>query len=148
MKFQATILQNGKTATGIPVTEAVVEALGGGKRAPVRVTLNQYTYRSSIASVDGMFMISLSGENRAAAGVAAGEQVEVEIELDTQPREVTVPPDLREALDQDTRAKTFFESLSYSGKLRFVLPVEQAKTPETRQRRIEKTLSDLREGRK
>ena len=148
MKFQTTILQTGKNTTGIPVPETVVETLGAGKCPPVRVTLNGYTYRSSIAPMDGKYMISLSSENRAAAGVNGSDALEVEIELDTQPREVTVPPDLREALGGDPAAKSFFDSLSYSGKLRYVLPIEQAKTPDTRRRRVEKALSDLRESKK
>jgi uncharacterized protein YdeI (YjbR/CyaY-like superfamily) len=92
-------------------------------------------------------MLPISAENRASAGVAAGAEVEVDIELDTEPREVTVPPDLAEALERDVEAKRYFEGLSYSQKQRHVLPIEQAKTAETRQRRIGKALSNLREGR-
>ena len=84
---------------------------------------------------------------RASAGVAARDGVEVDIELDTEPREVTVPPDLAEALEREVDAKRYFEGLSYSQKQRCVLPIEQAKTAETRQRRIDKALSMLREGR-
>ena len=92
-------------------------------------------------------MLPLSAENRASAGVTAGDEVEVDIELDTEPREVTVPPDLAEALERDADAKRYFDGLSYSQKQRHVLPIEQAKTAETRQRRIAKALSMLREGR-
>jgi len=148
MKFQTTILQTGKNTTGIPVPEEVVAALGAGKRPPVQVTLNGYTYRSSIAPMDGKYMISLSSENRAAAGASGGDTVEVDIEVDTQPREVTLPPELKAALDQNPGAKSFFDGLSYSSKQRYVLPIEQAKTPETRQRRLEKALTDLREEKK
>ena len=92
-------------------------------------------------------MLPISAENRASSGVAAGDEVEVDIELDTAPREVTVPPDLAEALERDVVAKRYFEGLSYSQKQRHVLPIEQAKKAETRQRRIDKALSMLREGR-
>jgi uncharacterized protein YdeI (YjbR/CyaY-like superfamily) len=92
-------------------------------------------------------MLSLSAENRAGAGVAAGDEVDVDVELDTAPREVAVPSDLAGALDRDTDAKQFFDRLSYSHKLRHVLAIEGAKTAETRQRRIDKAITMLREGR-
>jgi uncharacterized protein YdeI (YjbR/CyaY-like superfamily) len=92
-------------------------------------------------------MLPISAENRASSGVAAGDEVDVDIELDTAPREVTVPPDLAEAFERDVDAKRYFEGLSYSQKQRHVLPIEQAKTAETRQRRIDRALSMLREGR-
>lgn len=148
MRFQATIQLNGKTATGIPVPAEVVEALGSGKRPPVRVTMNGYSYRSSVAPMGGEYMVSLSAEHRQGAGVAAGDTVEVDLELDTAPREVNVPLDLAEALERDGEARRVFEGLSYSHKLQHVLPIEQAKTAETRQRRIEKAISMLREGRR
>jgi hypothetical protein len=148
MKFQTTIEQNGKTATGMVVPEQVVEGLGAGKKPAVSVTINGYTYRSTIASMGGRFLLPVSAENRAGAKVAAGDEVEVEVELDTAPREVTVPPDFAAALDQDTEAKQFFEKLAYSHKLRHVLAIDQAKSPETRQRRIEGAIKMLHEGKK
>ncbi len=93
-------------------------------------------------------MLPIGAENRTSAGVAAGDEVDVGIELDTEPREVTIPPDLAEALERDVDAKRFFDGLSYSQKQRHVLPIEEAKTTETRRRRIAKALSMLREGRK
>jgi hypothetical protein len=147
VKFHSVVQLGGKTATGIPVPEEVVTSLGSSKRPPVRVTINGHTYRSTLASRGGQFMLPISAENRASAGVAAGDEVEVDIELDTEPREVTVPPDLAEALEREVDAKRYFEGLSYSQKQRHVLPIEQATTAETRQRRIDKALSMLREGR-
>lgn len=143
MKIQAVIQQTGKTATGIEVPPEVVENLGAGKRPKVRVTINGYTYRSSIASMNGVFMVGVSAEARQAAGVAGGDKVAVELELDTEPRLVTLPPDFQAALDRDLDAREFFEGLSYSKKQRFVLSVEGAKTAGTRQRRIEKAVSAL-----
>ena len=148
MKFQTTIEQSGKTATGLVVPEQVVERLGAGKKPAVSVTINGYTYRSTIASMGGRFMLPLSAENRAGAKVAAGETVEVEVELDAAPREEAVPPDFAAALDQDPEAKQFFERLAYSHKLRHVLAIDQAKSPETRQRRIEGAIKMLHEGKK
>jgi len=147
MRFRATLLAAGKTATGIEVPADVVAGLGQGKRPAVRVTINGHTYRSTIAVMGGKFMLGVSAENRAAAGVAAGDDVEVELELDTAPREVTVPPDLAAALKREPEAERFFDGLSYSRKQRIVLSVEGAKAAETRQRRIAKSVQDLREGR-
>jgi hypothetical protein len=146
MRLRATLLQGGKTATGIQVPDEVVESLGAGKRPPVRVTINQHTYRSTIAVVGGVYMVGVSAENRASAGVAAGDEVDVDIELDTEPRVLTVPPDFLAALEAEAQAKAFFDGLSYSRRQRFVLQIEGAKTEETRQRRIAKSLVDLLAG--
>ncbi|VVJ16633.1 Uncharacterised protein [Amycolatopsis camponoti] len=146
MKFRTQVLLGGKTATGLPVPADVVEALGAGKKPAVTVTLGGHTYRTTVASRGGQFLLSLSAENREKAGVAAGDDVEVEIALDTAPRELEIPPDLAAALAADETAKARFESLSYSGKQRFVLPIGQAKTEETRRRRVAKVITDLRAG--
>jgi hypothetical protein len=147
MRFSTVLQLGGKTATGIRVPPDVVAGLGTSKRPSVRVTINGYTYRSTVAVMAGDYMLPVSAEVRERAGVAAGDTVDIDIELDTEPREVTVPPDFAEALDSDAEARRFFESLSYSNKRRFVLSIEDAKTAETRQRRIAKAVSDLREGR-
>jgi antitoxin component of MazEF toxin-antitoxin module len=146
MRFRATIELGGKTATGIRVPAEVVESLGAGKRPAVRVVINGYSYRSTVAPMSGVFMLPVSAEVRAQAGVSAGDEVDVEIERDTAPREVHVPADFAAALGQDAEAERFFETLSYSNKQRFVLSIEGAKTGETRQRRIAKAVSMLHEG--
>ncbi len=124
-----------------------MESLGPSKRPAVRVTIKDYSYRSTIGSMGGKFMLPVSAEVREKAKVAPGDEVNVEIELDTAPRDVNVPPDLSDALNRDAKAKRYFEGLSYSNKRRFVMPIEQAKTTGTRQRRIAKTVNTLREGR-
>ncbi len=146
--FRAVLQLEGKTATGIQVPPEVVAALGKKKKPPVLVTIGGHTYRSTVAAYNDVYMIPVSAENRGLAGVSAGDEVEVTLELDTQPREVSVPPDFAAALEQDAEAKGFFESLSYSNKRRYVLSIEDAKTDETRRRRIEKSVAMLREGRK
>ena len=148
MRFQATLTLAGKTATGIQVPDEVVAALGNGKRPAVRVTINGHTYRSTVASMGGVFMLPDSAEQRAGAGVQAGDDLEVDVELDTALREVTVPDDLATALAGDAEAKRFWDSLAYSHQLRHVLAVEGAKAPETRTRRIANTLEMMRAGRK
>ncbi len=147
-KFQTTILTAGKTATGIRIPEDIVEKFGAGKKPPVKVTINNHTYRSTIAVMGGVFMVGINADVREKAGVKGGDKINVEIELDTQPREITLPPDLKKALDKNSTAKKFFETLSYSKKKVYVVSLEQAKTDETRQRRIEKALSDLIAGKK
>jgi hypothetical protein len=143
MRFTTVLELNGKTATGFVVPPEVVEKLGSGKRPAVVVRIGRHSYRNTVAVMGGQFMIGVSAENRAAAGIAAGDEVEVELELDTAPREVVVPPDLAEALEQDAAAKAKFESLSYSGKRQHVLSIEGAKSAETRQRRILKAIAAL-----
>lgn len=147
MKFHTKIELGGKTATGFEVPAEVVESIGKGKKPAVRVTIGQHTYRSTVAVMDGRFMLPLSAENRQGAVVAAGDKVEVEIELDTEPRTVAVPADLDKALDDDAAARQAFEALSYSQQRSHVFSIEDAKTLETRQRRIDKTIATLRIGR-
>ncbi|MGH2357503.1 MAG: YdeI/OmpD-associated family protein [Candidatus Limnocylindria bacterium] len=147
MRFRTTILQSGKTATGIEVPADVVDALGSGKRPPVRVTINGYTYRSTIAVIAGAYMVGVSADNRAGAGVAGGDEVDVAMELDTAPREVSLPADFAAALDAEPDARRTFDALSNSNKGWHVLSIEGAKTAETRQRRITKSIDALRIGR-
>jgi len=147
MKFRAKIELAGKTATGIEVPAAVVTKLGSSKKPAVRVTINGYTYRSTVATMGGRFMVGISAQVREAAGVAAGQNVDVDVELDTIPREVTVPVDFARALSRDAAAKRFFEGMSFSNKQRIVISIEAAKTAETRERRIAKAISTLRESR-
>ena len=146
MKFRATLELAGKTATGFEVPEKVVTALGTSKRPAVKVTIKDHTYRSTVAVMGGRFMVGVSAENRARAGVAAGDKVDVEIELDTEPRVLEIPPDFAKALKGDPAAKKRFDALSYSKQRAFADPIEQAKTPETRQRRIDKSIETLRSG--
>jgi hypothetical protein len=147
VRFRTTIQQSGKTATGIQVPEDVIQTLGAGKRPAVTVTINGYTYRSTVAVVGGRYMVGVSAEHRAGAGVAGGEEVEVDLELDTAPREVGVPADFAAALDAEPAARRTFDGLSYSNKSWHVLQVEGAKTDETRQRRIAKSVGILKQGR-
>ena len=148
MRFRTTIQLEGRTATGFSVPPEVVDALGQGKKRPaVTVTINGYTYRSTIAAYGDVFMLPLAAEHREAAGVAAGDDVEVDLELDTAPREVEVPADLAASLADEPEARAFFDGLSYSNKSWHVLQINGAKSDDTRQRRIEKSVAALRDGR-
>lgn len=144
MQFTTTVLQARKTATGLPVPPSVIEALGSGKRPAVVVTVNGgYTYRSTVGVMNEQFLVPLSAEHRAAAGVAAGDAVEVTLVVDTQPRTVDVPTDLADAFEA-AGVRAAFETLSNSRQRALVDPVVSAKAPETRARRIEKAVEALR----
>ncbi len=147
MRFRATLQGAGKTATGIEVPPEIVEGLDAGRKPPVRVTIGDHVFRTTVARRGERYLIGVSATNRAGAGVAAGDDLDVELELDTEPREVTVPPDLGAALDGEPEARTFFETLTFSQKQWYVLPIVEAKKAETRERRIDKALAMLREGR-
>ena len=147
MRFHAAVELNGKTATGIEVPADVVEALGTSRRPAVKVTLAGYTYRTTVAARGDRFLVPVSAEVRAAAGVEAGDELEVEIELDTEPRDVTVPADLAEALAPHPEARRFLDGLSPSRKKAYVTWIEEAKKPETRASRVEKAAAALRAGR-
>ena len=143
MKFRTSLELHGKTATGIEVPDDIVAALDAGKRPAVRVTVNGHSWRSTVAVMGGRNLVGVSAENRAAAGVSAGDVIDVELVLDTEKREVEVPADLEAALTANPDAAAAFAALSYSNKSRHVLSIEGAKTDETRARRIAKAVSDL-----
>ena len=148
MTFRTTLEQHGKTATGIEVPKEIVEALGAGRRPAVRVTLGDHTYRSTVARRGERYLVGVSAANREAAGVAAGDELDVTIALDTEPREAAVPEDLAAALEAEPKAMEFFAALTPTQRGYFVSDVESAKTDETRRRRVEKAIAMLREGRK
>jgi hypothetical protein len=147
VRFHTTILQSGKTAAGIEVPPEIVDALGAGKRPKVRVTIRGYTYRSSVAVMGGTYMIGVSAENRAGAGVEGGDEVDVELALDMAPREVSVPADFAAALAAEPDAARTFDDLSYSNKSWHTYQIAGAKSDETRRRRIVRSIEALREGR-
>ena len=147
MKFKTTLKRaEGSTATGIEIPDEVIAAMGAGKKPPVTMTVNGYAYRSTVATVSGKYMVGFSAEHRAASGINGGDAVEVEIELDTEPRTVELPADFAAALKADKPAQATFDKLSNSLKGYHVTQVTSAKTDETRQRRIEKSIATLHEG--
>src|SRR5215216_3654192 len=141
--FHTIILQTGKNTAGIQVPEEIIEQLGAGKRPLVRVTIYKYTYRSAVAVMDGKYMISFNPEHRKAAGVQGGEETDVTLELDLEPRNVEIPQDLKDALIE-AHALEAFEKLAPSMKKEYVRQVEEAKAQETRERRIAKIVEKSR----
>ncbi|RTL61914.1 MAG: DUF1905 domain-containing protein [Pseudonocardiaceae bacterium] len=143
VEFRTTIAQTGTNTTGIVVPDEIVEQLGAGKRPKVTVTAGGHTWRSSIASMGGRFLIGVSAEIRKITGLAGGDDVDVVVGLDTEPRQVTVADDLAAALDAAPGARAAFDKLSYSHQRRHVMAIDDAKTPETRARRIDKAVAML-----
>ena len=144
-RFDTTLQVEGRTATFFEVP-LDVPAIFGRARPPVRVTIGDHTYRSTIAHYGGRYFLPLNRQNREAAGVAAGERMSVELEADLEERTVEVPDDLRAALDGDDEARSAFESLSYAHRREYADWIVEAKRDETRRRRIAKTLERLRAG--
>jgi Bacteriocin-protection, YdeI or OmpD-Associated/Domain of unknown function (DUF1905) len=146
VEYRTTVALGGKTATGLQVPDDVVEALGAGKRPPVVVTVEGYSYRTTVAPMGGAYWVPLAAEHREAAEVDAGQEVAVRIELDSAPREVVVPDDLADALDAPSRA--FFDALAPSHRKEWVRWIEEAKKQETRASRVAKAAESLRAGRR
>lgn len=147
MKFNAELQLDGKTATGITVPAEVLDALGAGRRPSVSVTINGHTFRSTIGSMGGVAKIPVSSAVRAEAGVAAGDMLDVDVILDTAPRQVSVPEDLSAAMADKPEAREFFSQLSYSRQHAYVAWIEQAKKPDTRASRVAQTAALLADKR-
>ena len=143
MKFLANV-EPPEPMRGLEVPAEVVAALGGGARPRVVITVNGHTWQSRIAIMRGRHLIGLSNANRQAAGVAVGNEVEVDVEFDPETPTVTEPTDFAGALDADPVARAAYDRLSYSHRREHLLAIEGAKKPETRARRIEKALTMLR----
>jgi hypothetical protein len=147
MKYKTTIIQSGNN-TGIEIPESIIVQFNAGKRPPVIVTLNGYSYRSTVAVMGGKFLIPLSKEHREAAGVKGGQEVQVTLEHDTKPRIVDIPADLKHILDSNEKCRVAFEKLPPSGKKEVVRHIESAKTAATRQSRIARVIASLEKGTK
>jgi hypothetical protein len=144
--FETILLQAGKTATGIEVPPEIMTNLGSSKKPAVKVNLNGYNYRSTIAVMGGKFLIPVSAEHRTNARLKAGDTITVSLELDTEPRILEIPTDLALALENNAVAKTKFAALSYSQKRIHTLSVEGTKNPETRAKRVSKAIQALQDN--
>ena len=145
MKFRAKVIPSGN-ATAVEVPTDVMKALGSGPRPLIAVTVNGHMWRSRVALMRGQRLVGISAANRAASGIAEGDVVEVDLKLDTEPRGVPEPPDLAKALNDDPEARAAFERLPYGLRRKHVAAIEEAKTPEVRQRRIAKLAATMRSG--
>lgn len=143
MKFKTKIVQTGNN-TGIEVSEQILEQLGGGKKPLVVIKVNEYTYRSAVGKMGDRFMISLSAENRKNAGVEGGDLVDIEIELDNTPRTIEIPDDFQTLLNLNLTAKVNFDKLAPSKKKAMIISINEAKSDETRNRRMDKAIEGLK----
>jgi bifunctional DNA-binding transcriptional regulator/antitoxin component of YhaV-PrlF toxin-antitoxin module len=144
VSFTTTLLKDDTLdATGIVVPAEVIASLGGSRRPAVTVTVAGYTYRSTVASMGGQFLIPFAKEHRERSGIGPGQALEVILELDTAPRTVDVPDDLAAALEARPGARETFDRLSYTLRKEHVRQVETAKAAETRERRIARIVAGL-----
>lgn len=146
--LKTTLLERGPAAA-VVLDDAQVEAVGeGAKRFPVVATVNGYTWRTTVMRMRGEFLLGLNRAVREAAGVHAGQTVDVKIELDEEPREVEVPEALASALAADPAASAAFDALAFTHRKEYARWIAEAKREETRERRLAQALQMLREGRR
>jgi len=142
--FRTVLHQQGNNV-GIVVPDEIVAELGAGKRPLVKVTIDgRYSFVYTIAVMGGRNMIGFSAAHRAASGFRGGDEVEVVLELETAPREVEIPPQLAAALAADPVAAAAFDKLSFTFRKEHARAISEAKADETRQRRLDKILAELR----
>jgi len=144
MRLRLELVSHGGNTAGFKIPDEVVEQLGGGRKPKVVVTVGRHTWRSSIVNMGGQFMLGVSMANREAAGVAAGQVLDVDLELDTTPRTVEVPEDLAAELAADAPARSTWDGWSFTRQNEAARVLTEAKRPETRARRLAKVLAELR----
>lgn len=142
MQFRAIVIPSGN-ATAVEVPDAVMQALGPEARPPVAITINGHTWRSRVAIKSGQRLVGISAANRQAAGIAEGQAIDIDLTLDTAPREVEEPDDLKSALDASPAARAAFDKLPFGLRAKHVRDIEEARTPEVRARRIGKLVETL-----
>jgi len=143
MRLTVRLERHGASATGIEIPAQTVAALGAGGHPKVRATLGGYTYRTSIGRMGGRYLLPVSAEVRTRAGVRAGDQLDLELEVDADARTVEVPEDLAHALGADPVARAAFDRLPVGARRRHALSVATAKAADTRARRVRKILDQL-----
>jgi Bacteriocin-protection, YdeI or OmpD-Associated/Domain of unknown function (DUF1905) len=146
IRFSATLLPRGPAAAVVLDDDQVAAVGEGAKRFPVQATVNGYSWPTSVMRMHGEFLLGMSRAVRQAAGVEAGDTVDVVLELDTAPREVEVPPALASALAEDSAARTAFDALSFTHRKEYARWIDEAKRDETRLRRVTQALEMLRRG--
>jgi bacteriocin resistance YdeI/OmpD-like protein/uncharacterized protein DUF1905 len=143
-RFVTTLQPSGSGGGFLAEIPLDVPALFGGKRVPVRGTVNGTLFRSTIAVYGGRYYLGFRKEIRDAAGITDGDELTIELERDDEPRTVDVPPDLAAALGSEERA--FFDALAFTHRREYVEWIEGAKREQTRQSRIAKAAELLRRG--
>jgi hypothetical protein len=143
VKFKAKVIPSGN-ATAVEIPADTVKALGSGPRPLIAVTVNGHTWRSRVALMRGQCLVGISAANRAASGIGEGDVIVVDLKLDTEPRLVAEPPDLKKALNQDPQARAAYDRLPYGLKRKYVAEIEEAKSDVVRQRRLAKLVTNMR----
>lgn len=143
VSYKTTILGFGNHAA-IEIPQTVLDKLGANKRAPLKITVNGYTYQSTATVMDGKCLVVFPTRDRDASGAASGDTLTVTLELDSGYREVTVPQDLAAALQEHNLAQKFHD-LSYSKRKEYARQVAEAKAADTKLRRIAKVMSELQQ---
>lgn len=146
LSFRTTLLPRGNACAIVLDDEQVAELGEGKRRFPVVATVAGYTWRTSVARMGGEFLVGLNREVRAGAGVESGDEVEVELALDTEPREVEVPPELADALERDPATKAAYDKLALTHRKEYARWIAEAKREDTKSRRVAQALKMLREG--
>ncbi|KWR73719.1 MULTISPECIES: YdeI/OmpD-associated family protein [Glutamicibacter] len=145
-EFITVLSATGGNNVGIVVPDDVVAGFGRGKRVPVLVTIDGgYSYRNTISSMRGQFLISFNAETRAATGKGAGDEISVKLELDEEPRTVEIPEPLAVLLSAEPQLLEAWNKLSYSKQRGHVEPIVAARGEDTRTRRVEKAIKALRD---
>lgn len=140
--YQTIVIGFGNHAS-IEIPEKNLREIGGNRRAPLKVTINGYTYQSTATGVDDKCMVVFPMRDREASGAATGDRITVTLELDSGYREIEVSAALSDALDINGLSKVFHE-LTYSKRKEFARQVSDAKSDETRARRIRNVITDLK----
>jgi hypothetical protein len=143
VQIKTQLVATGGTTTGFVIPEDVVAELGSGRKPAVQATVNGHSWRTSIAFMGGRFLLGASAAVRSAAGIAAGDDVDLDIVLDTAPREIATPDDLAAALRPHPEVAAHLAGLSYSKRRAIIENIEGAKTDATRERRVAKAVEQL-----
>jgi len=142
MQLKSRVIPSGN-ATAVEIPKAALDALGGGARPAITISINGHSWRTRVALMRGLALVGISARNRAEAGIAEGEEVEFSIALDDQPREVEEPEDVRLALDAHPSARAAFNALPFGLRQKHLRHVEEAKSADTRDRRLAKLVAEL-----
>ena len=142
MQFRAVVIPSGN-AMAVELPDEVMQTLGSEARPPVAIVINGHSWRSRVAVMNGQRLVGISAAHRAAAGIELGQTIEIDITLDTAPRDVEEPDDLKSALDHTPSARAAFDKLPFGLRTKHVRDIEAAKTPEVRARRIAKLVETL-----
>ncbi len=147
-RFEAEIKAGSGGGALVEIPFDVEQTYGTRGRVKVRATLDDHTYRGSIAPMGGSHVLGVIKSIREALGKSVGDSVRVTLEQDVEERTVDVPPELADALSDHPKARRFFDGLAYTYRKEYAAWIAGAKRPETRARRLERAVGMLERGEK